>query len=337
MANISTTPSDALFQSCTTFSKIFRAYCEPAFCLIALLGNVGVLFGMARVEHGFIKSVRLYYSVLALSELVLVDGYYFVGNWFEVGLSYIVSGGDYAPVLTIDAFDWSCRLITALWVTSDTQSDLVLVFLSVERVIAITWPLRAKSILSLRFSVILMSIVSATVVAIFLPLLLLVYEIVPGVGCSYNFSLPYAQAYVILEEMLPVVPTSISFALSVYLVVKIASLMRARRHLTGGATKVSAREMSNVFTVLILDFTHAISYIPFISLYLYAFVNNHLGDGSFPMVLYQIMDICDIFVMILHSITFFIYFFRSGDFRTAVIGKRLSCAGESKLASSTSH
>lgn len=325
MANISSNDSPLLIENISGYSKIFRAYCQPVFCLIALVGNIGVLVGMARVERGFIASVRLYYSVLAVSELVLVEGYYFTSNFLEMGVSYLVSGGEYMPLLTIDASNWSCKVLSAVWTTSDTESNLILVFLSVERVIAITWPLRAKTILSLRFSVLFMSIVSGIVALSFLPLIFVTDEIVPGAGCIINIpKFPYAQAFTLYAEFLPSLSTSISFVLSVYLSVKIAFVLRARGHLTSGAAKISARELSNVFTVLILDFLHAIGYVPFIIGYMYAFVNNSL-NADFPMLVYQIMEIIDTFVMTLHSITFFVYFFRSRDFRVAVLGKRLAC------------
>ena len=57
------------------FIMAFRAYGDPVLSLIALFGNIGVLTAMARVnEKSFNRSIRFYYSVLALDELLAVGG-----------------------------------------------------------------------------------------------------------------------------------------------------------------------------------------------------------------------------------------------------------------------
>ena len=64
-------------------SLIFRMYCEPIFCVISLLGNMAVFIAMCRVKHGFSLSVRFYYSVIAISELMVVGCYYLVGDFLH--------------------------------------------------------------------------------------------------------------------------------------------------------------------------------------------------------------------------------------------------------------
>lgn len=70
-------------------------------------------------------------------------------------------------------------------------------------------------------------------------------------------AIPSAQAFLIYEELVPPVASSISCWQCMYLLVKIAHVLKGRNVLTGGSSKITSRKQSYVFTVLILDFLYA--------------------------------------------------------------------------------
>ena len=301
---------------------LFRKYCEPVFCLISLLGNSAVIIGMARVKQGLSKSVRFYYIVYAISELLLVDGFFFTGDFLEVGIAYLVSDGKFFPILTVDGTVWSCKLLLSLWLGSDCVAGFTLVCLGFERIIAVTWPLRAKAILTLRFSV----IIEATLIllsAIYLPLVVITYTIDQNYGCTYDFSLPFTQYFIYIEEAIPIINSFLSLSFSTYLIIKMVLLIRARRRISSGGV-ISALELSNIATLVLLDVTRLVVYIPNGIVYIFlsfANLSSIAIDGGFMFVLYQLADLCSIFIQVPHSITFFIHFFRSGAFRKVLFGE----------------
>ena len=300
-------------------------YCEPVLCVVSLLGNIAVLLGMTRVKHGFSSSVRFYYSVIAIAELVVVGCYYLVGDFLETGIAYLVSGGAFYPILTYNATNWSCKLLNALWMGPEYLCGWTFVCLGVERVIAVTWPLRAKRLLTLRFSVLLETTVNLLVLVGFLVLLCIDYKIDPQYGCWYDFSLPFTQFYIMLEETIPLVSSFISLGISIYLVVTVARSMLMRSHISSGG-RISAREVSSVATLMLLDVVHLIVYIPdsiFYWMYSFTVVNPSALDNSLSFTIYRLADLTDEFILIPHTLTFFIHFFRSSAFRKALFGKCL--------------
>ena len=298
-------------------------YCEPVLCIISVLGDIAVLFGMARVKYGFSSSVRFYYTMMAIAELVVVSCFYFVADFLEQGIAHLVSGGAFYPILTYDATNWSCKLLNALWMGPDNCIGLTLVCLGIERVIAVTWPFRTKRLLTLRFSVLLETTVNSLVLVGFLTLLCIVYKLDPQYGCWYDFSLPFTQFYIILEETIPLIRSFMSFGISLYLVVTIARSMIMRSHISSGGG-ISASEISNIATLLVFDVTSLIVFIPngiFYGIYAFTLVNPSAFSADFTLIILQLGDITACLMMIPHSLTFFIHFSRSGAFRQALFGK----------------
>ena len=144
----------------TTFVQFIGApiieYVFPVFGPIGLLGNLAIIVGMARVKREFSKSLRFYYIALAVAEFVEVT-YYLDAEFYEYGLWYLTDGKWKNSFFNSSI--WSCKIIQALFLGSDTVGGFTVVCLGIERVIAVTWPLRAKRILTFRFSVVFEMIV----------------------------------------------------------------------------------------------------------------------------------------------------------------------------------
>ena len=301
------------------FSNMFRAYADPVLCLMALFGNIGVLTAMARVtEKSFNRSVRFYYSLLAIDELLMVGGCVFAIDFLEIGISYLT--GNFR-ILTIDGAFWSCKFLITVWEGLYCADGFILVCIGIERLIAITWPLRAKTILSLRFSALLTVCVVGGVLVVFLPQTLLVYTLTT-VGCTYDLSVFIVYEYITLENILPVIHSLFSFSITMYLIVTLVRSKRVQKSLVKGAgAAISAREISNVLTLLALDVSHLVIFIPYACLACYWLISMAL-EGTLVIQIYSTLDIFYAVRPVPFSLTFFIHFFRSADFRVALFGKR---------------
>ena len=107
----------------------------PVFGPIGLIGNLAIIVGMARVKREFSNSLRFYYIALAVAEFVEVN-YYLDGEFYEYGVWYLTDGKWKNQFLNLS--NWSCKIITSLFIGSDTVGGFTVVCLGVERVIAVT-------------------------------------------------------------------------------------------------------------------------------------------------------------------------------------------------------
>ena len=81
--------------------------------------------------------------------------------------------------------------------------------------------------------------------------------------------------------------------------------MRARRRISSGGV-ISALELSNIATLVLLDVTHLVVYIPCDIVYLLLSIANlTASDSGLIFVFYQLADICNLITMVSHSLTFF--------------------------------
>ena len=178
----------------------------------------------------------------------------------EVGIAYLVSGGKFFPILTVDGTVWSRKLLIALWLGRLCSRF----YTRVSRLRAhhcCHVATSRRSSLYLRTSVIFEATINFLSVSIFLPLLVITYTIDPKYGCTYYFSLPFTEFYISLEEAMPITNSLLSLCFSLYLILKIVISMRVRRRLSRGSA-ISALELSNIATLVLLDLTHIVVYIP---------------------------------------------------------------------------
>ena len=339
MSNTSTS------QTITTFlpliAKPIIEYVFPVFGPIGLIGNLAIIVGMARVKREFSNSLRFYYIALAVAEFVEVN-YYLDGVFYELGIWYLTDGKWKTKFL--DLSDWSCKILISLFIGSDTVGGFTVVCLGVERVIAVTWPLRAKGILTFRFSIIFETIVCTIFLIIEEPLILMVYDLEYDYTqfywaplCNYNFSLAVTTIYMLIEEAVPLIFTVLSFVITVYLSIKIVLTKYAHHKLTQGfnssgaesaGAKLSARELSNVLTLIVLNVMHLLIYLPTGFLYvLYTVLSQTSADESLTIAVLNVGALCNELIIIPRSINVFVYLFRSRAFRIALFGDRCACSG----------
>ena len=317
-------------------------YVFPVFGPIGIIGNLAIIVGMAKVKCDFSKSLGFYYIVLAVAEFVEAN-YCLEGVFYELGIWSLTDGKWKTKLL--DLSDWSCKIFIALFIGSDTVSGFTIVCLGVERVIAMSWPLRAKAILTFRFSVIFETIVCTIFLLLEEPLLVMVYDLenIPFYWtpfCSYNFSLAITPIYMMIEEAVPISFTILSFAITVYLSVKIVFTKYAHHRLTQGSKRsraesvgatLSARELSNVLTLIILNAVNLIIYLPTCFLYLLYSVLSLMPAADINLMndVYNLGSFINQLTIIPRSINVFVYLFRSRAFRVALCGKRCACGGAS--------
>ena len=145
---------------------------DPIFIMIGLIGNAIIIIIMPRKEIKVGKSPRFYYISVAVADFINIFNSWFLWAFFKDSL-YMWTDGKYSINIAISHII-SCRTITTIWVFSEIYSDYSVLALSIERVIALFNPLKAKSILTRKIRFLIL-------VVILMPAWLLTVPFVPFV------------------------------------------------------------------------------------------------------------------------------------------------------------
>ena len=137
------------------YSLVFAQFFHPLVDLFGIIGNIWILvtlaFGRVSISH----ATKFYYSIIGLSDLSIVLCNFL---WTDLcdALWIWTEGKTYFCFDILSLF--SC-IITNLWgFLSELVSNYALVALSIERLIAVCFPFRAKSILNRKFTLYLLLI-----------------------------------------------------------------------------------------------------------------------------------------------------------------------------------
>ena len=313
--------------------QTYRTYFLPVLILLGLCVNSLVIFGMARIRRGFSESTRLYYGTMATAQLIVVIDPFLIGQFVESTLHFW-SSGRWPLFLTINGADWSCKLLSSVWVAADGIAGYTLVCLGIERSLAVTCPLRAKSLLSPRFSLTLLCSLNTVYVLLLVPLSLALYQLgkVPGIAiqiCTYNLESLLGSFYVVFESLLnEFIPTFLSFLLTIYLTYRIVRATHLRHRLSEqsqrqrGQTAAGAmpvQELSATITLVLLATLHLLVYAPLAVVTLgYLMATKLWKDYVLRMMFSSLFDLFCSCTLVAHSTMFIAYIARSRTFRDAV-------------------
>ena len=124
-------------------------FSHPIFSLLGLVGNSWILLILAFGEINISKRTKFYYWILAVADLSIS-----VCNfaWGELCYSLWIwtAGNVYFCIDAISSV--TCSIMNLWYYESELISNYLLVALSIERMIAVCWPLKAKFILTKKFT-----------------------------------------------------------------------------------------------------------------------------------------------------------------------------------------
>lgn len=139
------------------FPYISLAYVIPVNCVIGLFENLAILRVLYFLKFGLGASARLYYALLAIFNILNLFTYHFFKLWTTVGLHFATNGRFYFSGTNYNI--WFCRIFKTLHVPFSVLLMWTYVFLNIERVFAIAFPLRAKFIFTVRHNMLFVAAV----------------------------------------------------------------------------------------------------------------------------------------------------------------------------------
>ena len=124
---------------------IFYQFVHPVFILCGITGNIWILVTMGLRSVRISSKTKLYYFIIGLSDLSIVCCNLMWGDLCDS--LYIWTAGNFFFCFE-SVSDNTCKVIRVWYYLSDIISNYALVALSIERFVAVFWPLQAKYLLT---------------------------------------------------------------------------------------------------------------------------------------------------------------------------------------------
>ena len=254
------------------FHYVTLAYVIPVNCVIGFCENIINLCVLYHMKNGVGKSSRLYYMLLAIFNLCNIILLYLANGWPTIGLRFATRGKFFLSVMIY--YEWACKIFQPLFMPTDVLLMWTYVLLNSERVVAISSPLRAKSVFTLRRNLLYVSIVGALGVALMIYSMTvenIVYspDVIGEIQCLPSSS---SLTNMIIYEFCTnigifTLPPALSLLLGILLFFVIKRQMAARSHLLKGTSQSNVTSSSSSATtggivVLIMAFVHSSLTLP---------------------------------------------------------------------------
>ena len=147
---------------------IIYKFVQPVIIPIGLIGNGLTVYGMLRLSRGrHLISCKRYYTIIAAADFIVLLSKYFLASFLNDGLYLWTNWVFYIPFVSISQF--GCRIHGVFWNMSEYVSDFLECYLSVERALAVLFPLQARSLLTTKFKTIVFTIMSIPGIIVTVP------------------------------------------------------------------------------------------------------------------------------------------------------------------------
>lgn len=121
---------------------ITNSYVLLMICVLAIIENLAIVVVISIIPSGVAKTARLYYLTLSYCEIGNMF-YYLLNVWSETGLKYLTQGNTFLPVVETNPV--ACKALRGFTVFFPHVINWTYLLLNVERLVAIAYPLRARS------------------------------------------------------------------------------------------------------------------------------------------------------------------------------------------------
>ena len=267
--------SSANDYSIPEYSIIYNKFIHPFFDILGIIGNVWILFTLGLGNVRISRTTKLYYIIIGVSDLSIITCSFI---WLELcdALWIWTKGEIYFCIDILSLF--TCIVMNLWYYLSEFVSNYTLVALSLERLIAICWPLRAKAILTKAFTIYLLIFLNVSGCLFYLILMPFSSAIIPvmrvvSYGCYID---DYNLFGIIFNISMPIIilglHTLVDLAVSVTLFIK---LYIFRSNVDPSINlKQGSKEISSTLTLLTLCLVTLVIYG--VSLVSYVLTLSHI-------------------------------------------------------------
>ena len=245
------------------FEYVVLAYLVPVNCVIGFCENLIILYVLYHMKTGVGESSRMYYALLAIFNFSILLVMHLTNGFITNGLHFATQGKFYLsePIHNL----WFCKIYINLYIFVDVLVMWTYVLLNIDRTVAISAPLKAKSMFTVRRNLQYVAIVGA------FGFVLMLYSMeVHTIAYTLDLLGPLAcvpgspsLTNMIFYEFITnagifTLPPALSLLLGIILLVSIRRQMAARAHLLKGTSRSNATPTSSATTGAVVVITMAI-------------------------------------------------------------------------------
>ena len=312
--------------------NFLMAFVNPTMVVIGIIGNfiIIALFPLKKVHAN--ESAKLYCMVIAVGDIgtLLLKH---LREFITIGLFFISSGKFYIDLF----YPILCKILNCSFMVFLVVSMYTVMAFSIERSIAVFWPLKYRAYMTRKATIILLALCVCPPLIILQPLCLSTMDILktrPGQlpNCGPDPKNPlYAFTGLAIVVVLMILHAPITLFLVIALVRKLLKNNARRSRLGINAPSQSSIQKQALILLLLVAIINLLFFVPIASLYGSATFFRVVAPTSYirqlidylVRILYQLTSIS-------HSANFFVYFAIIPSFRKSVCD--LCCCGFNNVA-----
>ncbi len=165
------------------------SYILPPIAFLGIFFNIMILLFLPQNSVLLSKTTKTYYITIAIGDLLSIFSFNILWVFFHDSLSYITSG---AFSIELVASSLGCKILYNSWANAEALANYTAIAMSIEQIIALYFPLKARAFLSKKLTLLLIVL---CVLPIWLTLTTINLRVdliqTPGLGpdgdsCGYN-------------------------------------------------------------------------------------------------------------------------------------------------------
>ena len=196
-------------------------------------------------------SQKFYYITFAIADFIDVFNSWFLWVFLSDSLYMWTEGKFTINVVTSSSF--ACKAMIVVWTVSEIYSDYAVTAFTIERLIALFFPLKSKAILTMKFSIILVAIIVIPMWLSIVPLIPFVANLMynpgtsaTGMHCTRDKSHPFYGYYAFMfNAVTNMIHEILNTALVVFLLLGIIKCNNARKKLVHADSSANLLKIIN--------------------------------------------------------------------------------------------
>ena len=308
----------------TIYLKLMFIVYEPIVITIGLIGNLIVMVVMPRKSVKVAATLKFYYVSIAIADFIDIFNSWFL--WVILSDTLYLVSGERFSVNLVTLHSFTCKGMVLVWAISEVYSDYSVTAMTIERLIALYFPLKSKAILTGKFTLIMLLITVLPMWAAIVPFIPMVSNIMynpgtsaTGVHCSRDTSHPLYDYYAFaFNAVMNVIHEVLNTFLVMILIAGIMKITISRKHLiqTDNASANVTKIINSAIILMIILIINSIVFLPNFA-FGFIYYSVKLEDDNAMIIMGNLYRFFADMIVIAHSLNFFVYYWKIPTFRQA--------------------
>ena len=313
--------ADIKLKTVNFLEVIVTCYIAPYISIFGLLSNIMIILILPSKSIQINSISRMFYLAIAIGDIGNLI-FWHIREFFTKGLSILSSGEIYLNIYS----DPICKLLLSLDYLFFPLSQYGLLAFSIERVLALYFPLKHKLFMTPKKAVLLRVGCVGPIWIILTPISILLGSKLQGdiPYCGANPTHPLYSIYSVCFLLFIVaLHPLLTAACDAAIILKIWKRKSELQKLASSYPIMKANEMRTILLLLILSFINLIVFTPNVLTWAGVFVTRKFSETEKERQLWQsLAEVTSSLTAIAHSVNFVVYIIMIPSFRRAIFCRR---------------